>query len=137
MKIVAALVCGLIFGIGLIVSQMVNPAKVIAFLDVFGDWDPSLALVMGAALAVTGLGYRMVLRSRVPAFERKFFVPERGKIDARLMGGAVLFGAGWGLVGLCPGPALTAVTQGGLEVLAFVVAMGIGLIGASVTVAKR
>lgn len=137
MKVVAALLCGLIFGIGLIVSQMVNPAKVIAFLDVFGDWDPSLALVMGAALVVTTLGYRMVLKSRAPAFERKFFVPEGGKVDARLMGGAVLFGAGWGLVGLCPGPALTALTQGGLEGLAFVVAMLIGLVGARLLQAVR
>lgn len=132
MKTAAALVCGLIFGIGLIVSQMVDPAKVIAFLDVFGDWDPSLALVMGAALVVTALGYRLVLRSRAPAFETKFHVPTNRKIDARLMGGAVLFGAGWGLVGLCPGPALTAVTQGGLPVLVFVAAMLVGLIGARV-----
>lgn len=132
MKVVAALLSGLVFGFGLIVSQMVNPAKVIAFLDVFGDWDPSLALVMGGALVVTAIGYRLVWRAKSPAFETKFHVPETRKIDARLAGGAVLFGAGWGLVGLCPGPALTALSFGGVEVLAFVVAMVVGLVGARV-----
>ncbi|MDG1826516.1 MAG: YeeE/YedE family protein [Henriciella sp.] len=132
MKIFAALLSGLVFGFGLILSQMVNPAKVIAFLDVFGNWDPSLALVMGAALVVTGIGYRLVWRAKSPAFETRFHVPENRKIDTSLMGGAVLFGAGWGLVGLCPGPALTALSFGGAEVLAFVVAMLVGLIGAKV-----
>ncbi|MEQ3745612.1 MAG: DUF6691 family protein [Henriciella sp.] len=132
MKIFAALLSGLVFGFGLILSQMVNPAKVIAFLDLFGDWDPSLALVMGAALIVTGIGYRLVWRAKSPAFETKFHVPENRKIDSSLLGGAVLFGAGWGLVGLCPGPALTALSFGGAEVLAFVVAMLVGLIGGKV-----
>lgn len=132
MKIFAALLSGLVFGFGLILSQMVNSAKVIAFLDVFGNWDPSLALVMGAALVVTGIGYRLVWRAKSPAFETRFHVPENRKIDTSLMGGAVLFGAGWGLVGLCPGPALTALSFGGAEVLAFVVAMLVGLIGAKV-----
>ncbi len=132
MKIFAALLSGLVFGFGLILSQMVNPAKVIAFLDVFGNWDSSLALVMGAALVVTGIGYRLVWRAKSPAFETRFHVPENRKIDTSLMGGAVLFGAGWGLVGLCPGPALTALSFGGAEVLAFVVAMLVGLIGAKV-----
>jgi uncharacterized membrane protein YedE/YeeE len=132
MKIFAALLSGLVFGFGLILSQMVNPAKVIAFLDVFGNWDPSLALVMGAALVVTGIGYRLVWRAKSPAFETRFHVPENRKIDTSLMGGAVLFGAGWGLVGLCPGPALTALSFGGAEVLAFVVAMLVGLIGVKV-----
>jgi uncharacterized membrane protein YedE/YeeE len=126
------LLSGLVFGFGLILSQMVNPAKVIAFLDVFGNWDPSLALVMGAALVVTGIGYRLVWRAKSPAFETRFHVPENRKIDTSLMGGAVLFGAGWGLVGLCPGPALTALSFGGAEVLAFVVAMLVGLIGVKV-----
>jgi uncharacterized membrane protein YedE/YeeE len=132
MKIFAALLSGLVFGFGLILSQMVNPAKVSAFLDVFGNWDPSLALVMGAALVVTGIGYRLVWRAKSPAFETRFHVPENRKIDTSLMGGAVLFGAGWGLVGLCPGPALTALSFGGAEVLAFVVAMLVGLIGVKV-----
>jgi uncharacterized membrane protein YedE/YeeE len=132
MKIFAALLSGLVFGFGLILSQMVNPAKVIAFLDVFGNWDPSLALVMGAALVVTGIGYRLVWRAKSPAFETRFHVPENRKSDTSLMGGAVLFGAGWGLVGLCPGPALTALSFGGAEVLAFVVAMLVGLIGVKV-----
>lgn len=132
MKIISAFIAGIVFGLGLIVSQMVNPAKVIAFLDVFGNWDPSLALVMGAALAMAAIGYRLVWRAKVPAFETRFYVPKASKIDARLLGGAVLFGAGWGLVGLCPGPALTAVSFGGGEVMVFVAAMLVGLLGARV-----
>lgn len=132
MKLISALFAGLVFGLGLIVSQMVNPAKVIAFLDIFGDWDPSLALVMGGALIVTGIGYRLVWQAKSPAFETRFQVPENRQIDTRLVLGAVLFGAGWGLVGLCPGPALTALSFGGVEVLAFVAAMLAGLLGARV-----
>ncbi len=137
MKLISAAVAGIVFGFGLIISQMVNPAKVIAFLDVFGDWDPSLALVMGGALVVTGIGYRLVWQAKAPAFESRFQVPDNRQIDARLMFGAVLFGAGWGLVGLCPGPALTALSFGGAEVLGFVVAMLAGLLGARAASARR
>ncbi|MEM5516258.1 DUF6691 family protein [Henriciella sp. AS95] len=125
---VAALFAGLIFGLGLVISQMVNPAKVIAFLDIFGDWDPSLALVMGGALLVTAIGYRLVWTRRRPFFESKFLLPGNRQVDSKLAIGAVLFGIGWGLVGLCPGPAITAITLGGWEAAGFLAAMIGGMV---------
>ncbi len=127
MKNFAAFFAGLIFGFGLIVSEMVNPAKVRAFLDVFGDWDPSLAIVMGVALAVTAIGYRFVLQRPTPFLGDRFHLPNRNDIDARLIIGAACFGIGWGLVGLCPGPAITDVTVGGAPVLLFLAAMAGGM----------
>ena len=124
----AALAVGLIFGLGLVVSQMVNPAKVIAFLDIPGGWDPSLAFVMGAALIVTAIGYRLVWAGNKPVFEDRFQVPGNRTIDGKLAVGAVLFGIGWGLVGLCPGPAISAVTVGGIEALGFLGAMVAGMV---------
>ena len=103
MRNLAAGLAGLIFGFGLIIAQMINPAKVLAFLDIFGAWDPSLALVMGAGLVVTAIGYRLVWRRSGPVLGGEFALPSASEIDGRLAGGAVLFGAGWGLVGLCPG----------------------------------
>ncbi len=123
----AALLAGLVFGLGLTISEMVNPAKVLAFLDLFGDWDPSLAFVMGAALIVTAIGYRLVWARPKPVFAERFQVPGNRQIDARLAVGAVLFGIGWGLVGLCPGPAISALTFGGVPVLVFLAAMGTGM----------
>ena len=108
---ISALLAGLVFGLGLTVSSMVNPAKVLAFLDLFGNWDPSLAFVMGGALVVTALGYRLVWRRDRPVFAERFQVPGNRKVDARLAFGAVLFGIGWGLVGLCPGPAISALSS--------------------------
>jgi hypothetical protein len=128
MKQISAFVIGLIFGLGLVISQMVNPAKVLGFLDLFGDWDPSLAFVMGGALVVTAIGYRLVWRRSRPMLADEFQVPGNTTIDRRLAAGAVLFGVGWGLVGLCPGPALAAVTIGGGKALAFLGAMTIGVI---------
>lgn len=124
----SALIAGLIFGLGLTISEMVNPAKVLAFLDLFGNWDPSLAFVMGAALVVTAIGYRIVWTRPKPAFADRFQVPGNRQIDARLALGAVLFGIGWGLVGLCPGPAISALTFGGIPVLVFLAAMGGGML---------
>ena len=123
LKSLSALSAGLVFGLGLAVSEMVNPAKVLSFLDVFGNWDPSLAFVMGAALIVTGIGYRLVWRRSGPLFEPRFQVPGNRKIDAPLAIGAVLFGIGWGVVGLCPGPALASLTFGGQSALIFMAAM--------------
>ena len=114
---------GSLFGVGLLVSQIVNPAKVLAFLDIFGAWDPSLAFVMGGALIVTLIGYRIVLRRGRPALADRFRLPKRTDIDLRLVGGAALFGIGWGLAGLCPGPALASVTFGGRPVIVFALAM--------------
>lgn len=127
MRILSALASGLVFGLGLTISGMINPAKVIAFLDIFGDWDPSLLFVMGAALMVTALGYRIAWRSPKPVFAPAFQLPGNRQIDARLAAGAVLFGVGWGLVGLCPGPALAALSIGGAPAAGFVLAMMAGL----------
>lgn len=127
-KNISALIAGLIFGIGLTVSQMVNPEKVRAFLDAFGNWDPSLAFVMGAALLVTAIGYRLVWARSSPVFATKFQVPGNRTVDARLAIGAILFGAGWGLVGLCPGPALAAIIIGGSPAFMFLGAMIAGIL---------
>lgn len=125
--IVSAFAAGLLFGLGLIVSQMVNPAKVLGFLDVFGNWDPSLAFVMGSAVVVSGLGYLIAKRRGVPVLAPRLEIPSRRDLDPRLIGGAALFGIGWGLVGLCPGPALTAITFGSWQVLVFAAAMIAGM----------
>jgi len=114
---------GLIFGAGLTISQMVNPEKVISFLDIAGRWDPSLAFVMGGALVTTFLGYRFVLKNPAPLFADKFRVPTRKDIDKSLIIGALLFGIGWGFVGLCPGPALANLTFAGQNGLIFISSM--------------
>jgi len=125
--IVSAFASGLLFGLGLIVSQMVNPAKVLGFLDIFGNWDPSLALVMGGAVAVSALGYLVSKRRRVPVLAPRLEIPTRRDLDPRLIGGAALFGIGWGLVGLCPGPALVGLTFGPTGIFVFVAAMIVGM----------
>jgi uncharacterized membrane protein YedE/YeeE len=121
------LVLGLVFGIGLVVSGMADPAKVLNFLDLFGTWDPSLAFVMGGAVAVAFVGYRLVLPRGRPLLGDAFHIPSRKDIDVRLLAGAAIFGAGWGLGGLCPGPALTALGLGQPGTLAFLPAMFAGL----------
>jgi len=126
MRNISALISGVVFGVGLTVAQMTNPAKVIAFLDLFGNWDPSLALVMGGALIVTTIGYRLVTKQSQPLFSGNFDIPSNRNIDLRLITGSVLFGAGWGLVGLCPGPAIAAAFIGGLPILVFLCAMVVG-----------
>jgi len=124
----ASLLAGLVFGVGLLLSGMTNPAKVQNFLDVFGAWDPSLAFVMGGAIAVTATGFALLRRgAQTPLFGHAFGWPERTDVDMPLVLGAGLFGVGWGLGGLCPGPALASVPSGNLGVLGFVVAMLIGL----------
>lgn len=106
--IISAGLSGLVFGLGLAVSGLINPAKVLNFLDLAGSWDPSLALVMASALAVTFAGYKLVLGLEKPVFEGRFQLPAARDLDAKLLGGAAIFGIGWGLAGFCPGPALTA-----------------------------
>jgi uncharacterized membrane protein YedE/YeeE len=130
-RVMAALVAGLLMGAGLHVSQMIDPAKVLAFLDVAaapaGGWDPSLALVMAGALAVTMAGYRLVFKRRRPVLAVAFQVPGRRDLDIRLLAGAALFGIGWGLVGYCPGPAIAGVTLGSGKTVAFAVSMLAGM----------
>ncbi|MGR8948507.1 MAG: DUF6691 family protein [Gammaproteobacteria bacterium] len=117
---------GAIFGLGLAVSEMMNPEKVLAFLDVAGDWDPSLALVMGGAVAVTLLTFGRVLKLKSPLFASRFEIPGRGDVDTPLIIGAVIFGAGWGIAGYCPGPAVAALTTGVIEPWIFIVAFIVG-----------
>ena len=121
-------IAGLIFGIGLIVSGMANPAKVLNFLDIFGAWDPSLAFVMGGATLTAFAGYRLVWRQRSPAVGARFDLPDNTAIDAPLITGATIFGIGWGLGGFCPGPAWTALALGSPGTLLFLPAMVIGIL---------
>ena len=132
MPLLASFVCGFVFGCGLTISGMTQPTKVLGFLDVFGipsgTWDPSLAVVMAAGLAVAAAGYAL-MGTRAPLFETKNLRPTRTDIDRRLLSGAVLFGIGWGLVGLCPGPAIVNLSTLSIPVLVFVIAMAIGMLG--------
>ena len=123
----AALVCGFIFGWGLLISGMVQPAKVLAFLDILGAWDASLAVVMGAALAVSGLGFALIKRRQRPLLAAQLAWPGKTDIDAPLVTGAALFGIGWGLVGLCPGPALENLASLSPRIIVFVIAMAAGM----------
>ncbi len=127
MKLFVAYLIGLIFGIGIVISGMANPAKVINFFDVTGSWDPSLAFVMGGALAVTFIGYRVVFGRGAPMLETKFSLPTASSIDMRLVGGSAVFGVGWGIAGFCPGGALPAVGTGNIDVLIFVAALIAGI----------
>ena len=125
--LVAAACCGILFGFGLIVSDMVQPLKVLNFLDLFGRWDPSLAFVMAAALAVSGAGYALMKRGARPLIAPQWSWPTSSAIDAPLVVGASLFGLGWGLVGLCPGPALADLATLDAKVIGFVIAMICGM----------
>lgn len=128
MKHVSALVAGLLFGLGLVISDMINPAKVISFLDVTGAWDPSLILVMAAAVATTYVGYRVVWRCNAPLFEPTFQQPTARAVDRPLIIGSGVFGVGWGLAGFCPGPAISAAALGDLEPYLFIAAMLAGML---------
>ena len=127
-----ALLAGSLFGFGLCLSAMVNPRRVIGFLDVTGVWDPTLVFVMLGAVALTALLFPLILRRKQPILSASFHLPQRSAIDLPLVLGAVLFGAGWGVAGLCPGPAITALASLTPEVGLFVIAMaagqGIGII---------
>lgn len=123
LALAAALGAGVLFGIGLVVSQMINPGKVLAFLDVAGRWDPSLALVMVGALAVAAPGFRLSQARGRPAAGGQFDAPAKRTIDRDLLFGASIFGVGWGLVGFCPGPAIASLAFGRIESLIFVLAM--------------
>ena len=128
MKSVAAFISGLIFALGLGLSGMTRPSKVLAFLDVSGAWDPSLGFVMVGAVAVFGICHVFIRRRSAPVLDNKFFVPEMKPIDRKLLVGALIFGIGWGLAGYCPGPALVGIATGAWSVLAFVAALIVGMI---------
>src|SRR2546421_9379670 len=132
MPVLVQFVIGLIFGLGLLVSGMSDPAKVLNFLDLggirAGTWDPSLAFVMAGAVAVTLIGYKFVLKRPQPIFAERFHLPGTADLDLRMILGPAIFGVGWGLVGFCPGPALTALGFGAPTALLFVAAMLAGMV---------
>ncbi len=127
MRQIANFLAGLIFGLGLLISGMANPAKVQNFLDLAGSFDPSLIFVMAGALAVTFIGYRLVLRRERPVLAERFYLPAGSIIDGRLIFGAALFGVGWGLSGFCPGPAIVSLPLLAKGTLIFVPAMLAGI----------
>ncbi len=127
MKHAVSYLVGLIFGIGISISGMGNPAKVINFFDLAGAWDPSLMFVMGGALITTFIGYRFVLRQPHPVFDAKFHLPTRKDIDKRLIAGSIIFGMGWGIAGFCPGGALPMIGTFRFEVLLFVASLILGI----------
>jgi uncharacterized membrane protein YedE/YeeE len=125
----ASFCCGLIFGIGLLVSGMTEPQKVLGFLDVFGAWDATLAFVMAGAVAVAGIGFAFARRRSAPLLAPSFGWPSRSDIDTPLLAGSALFGVGWGLAGICPGPALVNLAGLSAPIVVFVFAMLLGMLG--------
>ena len=128
MRAFLALLSGVVFGFGLALSGMMNPARVRGFLDIFGHWDPTLAFVMGGALIVMAIAWRVQKRMARPVVCEDFSLPGTSLIDARLIGGAALFGVGWGLAGLCPGPAIASLAANFAPALIFVAAMIAGMV---------
>lgn len=127
MRIACGFAAGVLFGLGLVISGMADPAKVMNFLDLGGTWDPSLAFVMAGAIAVTFAGYRIVFGRGQPLYDSSFHVPAAGTIDRALLFGAAIFGIGWGLAGFCPGPAITSLALFAPGTLVFVAAMAAGM----------
>jgi len=136
-NVLAALACGIIFGLGLAISGMTNPAKIIGFVDITGEWDPSLIFVMVGAVLIYSIGFRLSQRSAKPLFAPNFQVPSRNDIDGRLIAGGALFGLGWGLAGVCPGPAITALAFGMQEFYIFFAAMAAGSFTYGLTITSR
>lgn len=127
MRLLSGYIVGLVFGLGIAISGMINPAKVLNFFDIAGTWDPSLAFVMGGALVTTFIGYRLVWRRPAPMLGGGFQLPTNTRLDARLIGGSAVFGLGWGIAGFCPGAALPALGTGQVGVFAFVAALLAGI----------
>lgn len=125
-RLAAAFACGILFGLGLMIGQMTNPEKVLGFLDIAGNWDPSLAFVMGGAVCVSLVTFRWILRRPKPVFGERFEVPANKAIDGALIGGAVVFGVGWGIAGYCPGPAVAGLITGSWEPPVFLVSLLVG-----------
>ena len=118
-RLITALIIGAVFGIGLAIAGMLNPSKVVGFLDVFGDWDPSLAFVMGGGVLVNAIGHRFVMKRKAPIQIATFSMPTSTNIDKPLVIGSVIFGIGWGLAGLCPGPVVASLLLSGQAMLPF------------------
>ncbi|MDC0436476.1 YeeE/YedE family protein [Candidatus Pelagibacter sp.] len=126
MNRIVSLVCGIIFGIGLTISQMINPAKVLGFLNIFGDWDPSLAFVMIGALIISSPSFYLFKNNKKPIFAKSFTYSTNKELNKKLIIGSALFGAGWGLAGLCPGPAIASLVLLNVSSVIFVLAMFVG-----------
>lgn len=126
-KYISSLIVGILFGIGLAVAGMTDPANVVGFLDLFGDWKPQLALVMVGAIGVHMVAYRIKKHKTSPFFDEQYLIPTNRKIDKKLLGGAAIFGIGWGLAGYCPGPAITALASGSSQAFTFFAAMVLGM----------
>ncbi|SNY96654.1 DUF6691 family protein [Halomonas sp. hl-4] len=126
LTLVSSYVAGLLFSLGLAVSGMTDPARVVGFLDVAGDWDPTLMFVLGGAVITTFIGYRVVLKQPAPMLDGRFQLPSKQTLDARLLGGAALFGVGWGLSGYCPGPAIASLGGATLPLVAMLATMVLG-----------
>ncbi|GHG68983.1 hypothetical protein GCM10010919_18500 [Alishewanella longhuensis] len=138
MKLLIAFVAGLLMSLGMAISKMIDPQKVLSFLDITGNWDPSLALVMASALAVYSIGFYFVMKKPAPLFEKTFYLPTHQQIDRPLLVGAALFGIGWGMVGYCPGPAISAISSLSSGTLGFIATMIIGwFIAKSVKLPQR
>jgi uncharacterized protein len=131
MQLFFAMLSGLLISAGIAISQMIDPQKVLSFLDITGNWDPSLALVMAAALLVYTLGYRLLLKKDTPFFDNSFHLPSKRHLDRSLLAGAAVFGVGWGLAGYCPGPAIAALPAGSTGTAGFVAMMVLGWFVAS------
>jgi hypothetical protein len=127
LQIIASLLAGTLMGAGLMISGMMNPNKVLSFLDIFGNWDPTLIFVMGGAIFSALPGFWLSRRLTKPLLANNFQLPDKKNFDRRLVGGAAIFGVGWGLVGLCPGPAISAITTGSPQVIVFVISMTVGM----------
>lgn len=125
-KLILALLSGIIFGLGLSISQMTNPDKVLGFLDISGNWDPSLALVMVGALAVSITGFRWVRQHDKPIFGSRFHITSKTALDKQLLSGAAVFGVGWGMTGYCPGPAFASMALGNTEAILMVISIYAG-----------
>lgn len=126
LKPVMGYIAGLLFGLGLAISGMTDPARVLGFLDLFGAWDPTLMFVLGGAVATTFIGYRLVFKRTAPIYGEAFQLPTRQDLDGRLIGGAALFGIGWGLSGYCPGPAIASIAGLSMPLVAMLIAMVAG-----------
>ncbi len=137
MRILASYLIGLVFGVGISISGMANPAKVLNFFDLFGTWDPSLAFVMGGAVVTTFIGYRYVLKRPKPILEGKFQLPTRRDLDLPLILGSATFGVGWGIAGFCPGGAIPALGTGRTEVVLFMAALLAGILTAKTLQRRR
>ena len=127
-RLFGATFCGVLFGYGLVLAGMTNPQKIVGFLDIFGVWDPSLALVMGGALAVTATLFPLIIKRGRPLFDTGLHLPTGSDIDAPLVIGSALFGMGWGIAGYCPGPALASLGRPVADAALFVVAMIAGML---------